>query len=142
MPRGDSDSIGNLTQFNGPVDHAVINSGSGSTTVYVTPSPATSMRQEFIAALQSFRAEMERAEQEGLSSEAVARISSEVEAAENDARETSPSRSTIMSRLERARAILVSATQTATAAAAAGTAIHKLAPLLESVIASAQAVLR
>lgn len=94
---------------------------SGNINVFNPLSSSTvSTKDEFLAALQAFRAQLEIARQQGLPEETVDDTDIEIEAAEREAKKNEPKAKRIVARLENAKTTLIVGTGAATFPATAG----------------------
>jgi hypothetical protein len=111
-----------------------VHTGSGDIIVKSFTAGTISNKDEFLAALKEFKAELDAARQHGLEDEAIDDAIVEVEAAERETQKETPKADRLIGRLEKAKSILVSSTGVATAMSGAITATNKLIPMIENAV--------
>ena len=110
-----------------------VHTGSGDIIVKsFTSESKLSTKEEFLAALDALKAEMDTAHQQGIPEETIKKAVAEVEMAEQEAVMDKPKIEGIVERLDKAKAILVAGTGIATATTGAIMAMGKLIPLFDT----------
>jgi hypothetical protein len=126
----DRANITNAPIFNGPVS-GQIHTGSGD--MHVT-HPGAASKDELLAALRVFKAELDVARRQGLPGTTGDDVLAEVEAAEREVRKDAPQPERVVKRLDNAKELLVAGTGVTAAATTAVEAAHKLVPLLDAAL--------
>jgi hypothetical protein len=130
-------NITNAPVFNGPVT-GQIHAGSGD---IIIGTIGTASKEELLSALRAFKAELDAARRKGLPEEIGDKVLVEVNAAESETGQNTPSPKRIAEHLQNAKEILVAGTGIASAATTAAAEAHKLLPLIDAAIQTVRGVL-
>lgn len=111
-----------------------VHTGSGDIIVGSFSSGTISNKDEFLAALREFKAELEAARQRGLSEDITEDAITEIAAAEREANRDTPISERIIKRLGKVKELLLAGTGVASATSSAVAAAEKLIPLVQTAI--------
>jgi hypothetical protein len=112
-----------------------VHTGSGNIIVHnFTAESKVSTKDEFLAALRAFSAEVEAAHEQGLPSDTADDVIIELNAAGLEVSKDEPKSERVVRRLERAKSAIVAVTGLATATSAAISAGEKFLPMIEKAI--------
>ena len=111
-----------------------VHTGSGDIIVKSFSSGAITNKDDFLAALRAFKAELDAVRLKGLPEETVDDVVTEVEAAEREVAKETPKAERIIKRLEQAKSIMEAGTGAASAIGGAASAAGKLLPLINNAI--------